>query len=402
MKIALMTNNYKPFMGGVPISVDRLAKGLREQGHEVTVFAPTYQGQKEEEGVFRYNTCMKRFIGGIVLPNPFDWRIEKEFRENHYDIIHVHHPILIGNTAVYLSKKYNIPLVFTYHTRYEKYLSYYTGGFIKFQKMMTLYLRMFFKKCSFIFAPTKGMEDYLTDVCRVPPEKVGILPTGLERESYLAGEPESNAVRTRFGAENMPLLLSVSRMAKEKNVEFLLEGLAETKALYKKPFKVLLVGEGPDRKALERKRDELGLQDTVIFTGAVPNQEIAPFYKAADGFVFASMTETQGIVILEAFAGKTPVVAVRASGVEDLVENGKNGILTPENPQEYAVQLTAFLNNGKERLRMTENAYARGLDFRQESVAREAIARYNEVIAVKLHENEERNKHGEPVSYSCG
>ena len=81
MKIALMTNNYKPIMGGVPISIERLARGLEDMGHQVTIFAPTYQEQQQEENVFRYATCMKHFIGGIVLPNPFDRRIEKEFRK---------------------------------------------------------------------------------------------------------------------------------------------------------------------------------------------------------------------------------------------------------------------------------------------------------------------------------
>ena len=151
MRIALMTNNYKPIVAGVPISIERLARGLEELGHEVTIFAPTYKERRtmrqltgrraagkwrfeavhaqtgserggEEENVFRYSTCLNRFVGGIVLPNPFDIRIEREFKEHCYDIIHVHHPMLIGRTAVHLSRKYQIPLVFTYHTRYEHYI----------------------------------------------------------------------------------------------------------------------------------------------------------------------------------------------------------------------------------------------------------------------------------------
>lgn len=400
MRIAMMTNNYKPIMGGVPISVERLAESLREQGHKVTIFAPTYQEEVEEEGVFRYKTCLKHFIGGIVLPNPLDRRIEKAFQEQAFDVIHVHHPILIGNTAVYLSRKYGIPLVFTYHTRYEKYLNCYTGGIVNFESVMPLYLSPFLKRCDFVFTPTKGIGEYLTSVCRVPEEKVGILPTGLKRESYSVKLSESESIRRRFGAEDMPLLLTVSRMAREKNIEFLLEGLAQTKELYQKPFKALFVGDGPDRELLERKSGEMGLKDTVIFTGAVPNQEIAPYYRAADGFVFASKTETQGIVILEAFAGKTPVIAVRASGVEDLVQNGENGILTEENTKEYAVRLTGFLREKQTRNRLAENACTAGLAFREEEVAREAIRRYNEVIAVKERQNEER-KHGKPISYSC-
>lgn len=407
MRIALMTNNYKPVTGGVPISVERLAGGLRALGHEVTIFAPTYKEQQEEEGVFRYKTCLNHFVGGIVLPNPFDRRIETEFRERSFDIIHVHHPVLIGNTAVRLAKKYHIPLVFTYHTRYEQYLNYYTGSIFDFSSLMKRYLCSFLKHCDFVFSPTKGMEDYLLKECNIPWEKVGILPTGLEKKNYSVIQSESSYIREQYAAEEIPLLITVSRMAKEKNVGFLLDAIARTKSIYQKPFRVLFVGDGSERKELEKKSQTLGLQDTVIFTGNVPNQEIAPFYQAADGFLFASKTETQGIVILEAFAGQTPVIAVRASGVEDLVQSGMNGILVQEDAGIFASELTKFLGNPERRKLLAENAKATGLQFHEEAVAQEAIRRYNEVIAAVEQRNEccfirtDGGKHGKPVSYSC-
>lgn len=400
MRIAMMTNNYKPFTGGVPISVERLAQGLRELGHEVTVFAPTYHDEEKEPGVFRYKTCIQHFIGGIVLPAPFDRRIEQVFEEQAFDVIHVHHPVLIGNTAVRLSRKYQIPLVFTYHTRYEKYLREYTGNIFSFEKAMKLYLKLFFRRCDFVFAPTEGIGSYLTDKCGVAPEKTGVLPTGLLPESYEAKQAQSEEIRRAYGAEACPLLLTVSRMAREKNLEFLLEALAQAKALYRKPFRALFVGDGPDRELLEKKRDALGLEDTVFFTGSFSNQALPPYYKAADGFVFASKTETQGIVLLEAFAGKTPVIAVRASGVEDLVQDGENGILTGEDTKEYAEKLTRFLCDGKMRARLSENACRAGLSFREEEVAHEALRRYNEVIAERERQSKER-RHGKPISYSC-
>ena len=197
MRIALMTNNYKPVLGGVPISIERLAGGLKALRHEVTIFAPTYNEQQQEENVFRYATCMKRFVGGIVLPNPFDARIEKEFQEHTYDIIHVHHPMLIGRTAVRMSRKYGIPLVFTYHTRYEQYARCYTKGILRLERVMPLYLRTFFQNCSVVFAPTEGMGQYLTQECRLDPEKVGILPTGIENRNFQTKEEEAAAVRAR-------------------------------------------------------------------------------------------------------------------------------------------------------------------------------------------------------------
>ena len=125
MKIAMLTNNYKPFIGGVPISVERLAEGLRSLGHQVTVFAPEGAGWEEEPDVVRFRVLYEWRDKGLVIGNFSDSRIEKRFREEQFDVIHVHHPVVIGFTAVYLSKKYGIPLAYTYHTRYEEYLHYF-------------------------------------------------------------------------------------------------------------------------------------------------------------------------------------------------------------------------------------------------------------------------------------
>lgn len=401
MKIALMTNNYKPFVGGVPISIERLAEGLRALGHSVTVFAPTYKEQQEEENVFRYATLTKHFVGGVVLPNPLDWRIEQEFRQQEFDLIHVHHPMLIGRTAVYLSKKYRIPLVFTYHTRYEQYLSYVKGiaamerfaaekngsvselsedclRLIK-DKFMPAYLNTFLKHCDFIFAPTAGMERYLGEVCRIPYEKLGVLPTGLQGEHYLASAREKRILREKYGAVHKPLFLTVSRMSHEKNVDFLLESLARLKTDCHRDFKMLMVGDGPDKAYYEKHSKTLGLQDNVVFVGTVPNVETPAYFAAADAFLFASKTETQGIVVLEAFAGATPVLAVEATGVSDLVRSGRNGMLTEEDPEAYARALKDFLEGRCDRLALSENAFQTALAYREEAVALRAVHYYNRV-----------------------
>ena len=403
MRIALMTNNYKPFLGGVPISIERLAGGLEALGHQVTVFAPTYEEQAEEENVFRYATCMKHFIGGIVLPNPFDRRIEQEFQRKSYDIIHVHHPMLIGRTAVYLAKKYRIPLVFTYHTRYEQYLSYVKGirmleenaawedsPFWREQKrllcliqekLVPAYLHTFLKHCDFVFAPTKGMQDYLERVCRLPYEKIDILPTGIEARHFKVTEEEKAAVRRQYGAEEIPLFLSVSRMSHEKNINFLLESIQRVRERCQKPFKVLMIGDGPDKKDYERKCRELHIEQEVIFTGTIPNAEIAPYFTAADAFLFASKTETQGIVILEALAGQTPVYALDATGVSDIVRDGENGFLSPENKDIYSDRILDFLSGNVDRKKLSENALNTALEFQEEAVAVKAVQIYNKIIA---------------------
>lgn len=387
MRIALMTNNYKPVMGGVPVSIERLKRGLEAQGNQVTVFAPTYREQEQEENVFRYATCMNRFIGGIVLPNPFDLRIEKEFKRQQFDIIHVHHPMLIGRTAVYLSGKYGIPLVFTYHTRYEKYAECYTKGLLKLDSLMPLYLHTFLRHCDFVFSPTAGIRDYLETICKVPGHRLGILPTGIENRNFCVTEEEKNRIRRKYLPEGLtgdiPLLLTVSRMAQEKNVTFLLESIAMLKRRYRKPFRMVLVGDGPDRVRYEKLCKELDITEETVFTGMLPNQETAAYFGAADAFLFASKTETQGIVILEAFAGGTPVLAVRASGVEDLVDTGVNGVLTEEDREAYCSALLDFCEGRLDRAYLSANASASGLLYREETVAQEAARVYNEVVRAR-------------------
>lgn len=406
-----MTNNYKPFIGGVPISIERLAKGLVKMGHEVTIFAPTYSEEAfanewEDTGgieVFRYASLMQRFVGGVVLPNPLDPRIEAEFRKHSYDIIHVHHPVMIGRTAVYLSKKYHIPLTFTYHTRYEQYLCYVKGirrleegasregnilgGMEKRMlfgiqdKLVPLWLNTFIKHCQLIIAPTKGIKDYLVDTCGYDDHKVAILPTGIEKAHFEVREERKADIRARYHAGNMPFFLTVSRLAREKNVSFLLRSVAAFKELYHRPFRFVIVGDGPNRMEYETLCQTLHLEEEVIFAGKIRNEDIAPYYAAADAFLFASKTETQGIVILEAFAGATPVIAVDASGVRDLVKNNINGYLCPEEEEELAEKILSFISDESLKMKLSEAARMEALEFCEDSVAGYAVQLYNNVIA---------------------
>ena len=129
MRIAMFTNNYKPFIGGVPISIERLSNGLRKLGREVVVFAPDYGVCETEEHVVRYKTIYQKNRDGLMIGNCFDSKIERQFLEGRFDVIHVHHPMISGFAALYLEKKYGIPVAYTYHTRYEDYLHYI--GFLK-------------------------------------------------------------------------------------------------------------------------------------------------------------------------------------------------------------------------------------------------------------------------------
>lgn len=330
MKIAMMTNNYKPFVAGVPISVERLAGGLRALGHQVVVFAPSYDDQQEEEDLVRYGSLLRGIVGGFSVPNHLDPRIEREFRKGGFDVIHVHHPMMIGTTARYLSWKYQVPLVFTYHTRYEQYLHYI--GLSGLKGIMPAYLHRVLKRCDLVLAPTPAIQDYLEDIAIDAP--VEVLPTGLSDSSFLPNEDRAQQLRRELAGDRTHLFCTVARLAKEKNLEFLLESLWYYKQRAGASFRLALIGDGPDRSKLLKRVKMLGMEEEILFVGQIPNEEIKNYCKASDLFLFASKSETQGIVLLEAMAAGTPVLALKATGTEDIVVNGENGYMTEVSGEE--------------------------------------------------------------------
>ena len=397
MKIAMMTNSYKPFVAGVPISVERLTEGLRRMGHEVVVFAPSYDMQEEEKDVVRYGSLLRNVAGGFSVPNSLDPIIEERFREEDFDVIHVHHPMMMGEAARYLSKRYEVPLVFTYHTRYEQYLHYV--GLSGLSRLMPSYIRHCTTPCDLVIAPTPLMKEYLEEISVKPP--VSVLPTGLPMDSFLPDEEKAAQIRRMYLRGRKHLFVSVSRLAKEKNVEFLIRSVKLIKERRGSDFKLLLVGDGPERKHLQRLAEELGVQEEIVFVGAVPNEEIRNYCHAADLFLFASRSETQGIVLIESMAAGTPVLAVRATGTEDVVICGENGYMTNVSEIEFSEKLMDILEK-KELQILTEGAKKTADNYRSDLIAAKAEKIYMEAIRRRARKEEERHfrKRGDVVYFS--
>lgn len=385
MKIAMMTNNYKPFIGGVPISIERLSEGLRAIGHEVVVFAPNYKGQEEDENVVRYHSFIKGIVNGVSVPNSFDTKIEKEFKEGHFDLIHVHHPMLIGRTALHLSRKYNVPLCFTYHTKYEQYLHYIKAPFLA--DLVPYYVNDYISQCDMVFAPTPSMRDYLSEIGSGT--SLAVLPTGIGSESFKADKGEVESLRNELLGEKKYLFCTVARLAKEKNIDFLFRALAMRKSRlmnentdmsggYGSDFRLAIVGEGPYRNELEKIAEKLNIRDEVVFVGKVSNEQVKNYCKAADLFLFASMSETQGIVLLEAMAAATPVLAINATGVRDVVVNGRNGYMTGVSEKEYNNRLESLLTQDREYLK--QGALETAEKYKMQEIAKSAAVYYNTAI----------------------
>lgn len=384
----MLTNNYKPYVGGVPISIEYLAEELRKIGHTVYVFAPSYAKQEDEPYVIRYPSFPVA-IAGAPVPNILTGMFRQKMRELQIDLIHVHHPAIVGNVALALRRQLGIPVVFTYHTRYEEYL-YYVKSLQQVERctgVINGYLRYFCNHCDLLLAPTPGIEKHLIDEKGVE-TPVEILPTGILEENFY---PEKNMVceiRKRYLQGADYLFCTVARLAKEKNLDFLLEALKKTKealAFQGKTFHHLMIGEGLEREHLEQKCLELGLEGQVIFLGNVDNRQIKNYQAACDLFLFTSKSETQGIVVLEAMAAGTPVVAVDATGVKDVVKTKENGMLTAEDTECFAEAIEQTLCRPGLYAELSRQAKKTAIEYKETKVARRAERLYLQLLSNSQH-----------------
>ena len=386
MRIAMFTNNYKPYIGGVPVSIEHLAAALRERGHEVYVFAPTYEGQEEEPYVIRYPSLPLK-VAGAPVPNALTKLFLKKVKELEIQVIHVHHPAIVGNVALHLKRKLGIPVVFTYQTCYDQYL-YYIKPLEQLEKctgMVQRYLKGFCQKCDLLLAPTPEIRRHLWQRGVTVP--VGVLPTGIPGSRFYG----NGHLRPKLLGDADYLFITVSRLAKEKNLFYQLSELAILKELLSaqgKTFRHLIIGGGPGEEELKKEAKRLKIEENLIFTGNIPNDAIPDYLAASDLFLFTSKSETQGIVILEAMAAGLPVAAVDATGVRNVVVSGRNGMLCPEGSGWLADTILTLLRCPEKYRRMQQAAVETARAYSEELVAERAESYYRSVEGRKLWSNQ--------------
>ncbi|NMA82964.1 MAG: glycosyltransferase family 4 protein [Epulopiscium sp.] len=380
LNIAMFTNNYFPFVGGVPISIERLAEGLRRQGHRVYIFAPLYPEpyHQEHSDTMRYKLLryLRRAEFNLPIINIFSPKIEKDFKELNIDVIHVHHPFWMGTKGLRLGKKYKIPVILTYHTRYEKYAHNVPVIGPIFKNMLPHYMvKRFAKKCDGVFAPTDTAKEYLRNLGIN--RYIQVLSTGIDFDTYEQIPTETiEKIHDKYKQGVEFLFCSVARLTQEKNLYFLLEGLEYLKKNMKTSFRCMVIGEGPEKDSLLAKVKEKQLEDCILFIGRVSPDEIYSYYKASDLFVFASKSETQGMVLLEAMAGKCPVVAVQASGIDDVIINGYNGFKTKEEAHLWAEAVQSVIEHPEQLQKMSDQAYEFAGNYSIDVMAQKALQVY--------------------------
>lgn len=384
LNIAMFTNNYLPFIGGVPISIVRLTKGLIARGHKVIIFAPEYPKQKttDVKYIIRCRLLMlyKSKTFNFHIANIFSRKIEKEFVKYNFDVIHVHHPFWMGSKGLELGKKYGLPVVLTYHTRLEKYAHNLPFFKKSFKNLLSHKLiKIFSQKCDAVIAPTNSAKKYLENI-GVSRQKI-VMPTGIDFDYFQYSDlKQIEDIRKKYRPSDGLLLCSVSRLSKEKRLTFLLEGIKYVKLYVKTPFKCIIIGDGPEKEILLNIIKKEGLTDTVELVGSMDPERVCMYYTASDIFVFSSQSETQGMVLLEAMAGGCPVVAVRSSGVNDVIINGYNGFKTKADMNLWAEKLIYLMENPKILEEISLNARDFSNKFSLDQMAKITVEVYNAAL----------------------
>lgn len=384
MHIANFTNTYLPVISGVVRSVRAFRDELTRQGNNVFIFAQEHGDFVDKDPfIFRYPSL--NLPTGVDIPaaipiSPFVDRLLSSIK---LDVIHTHHPFLLGQTAAAKAHELNLPLVFTFHTQYREYTHYVpipaeaVQNFLK--NAVDHWLRDFMKRCQHIIIPSESMRELLVDQYGLK-NNFTVIPTGIDLDSYRTADGERIRKKRRWDKDIV--MISVGRLASEKNWGTLLHAAALV--IRDIPhFRLVLIGDGPDRKDLEYLAKELGIRRRVTFTGSRPFSEVPSYMKAANLFGFASVTETQGLATLEAMAAGLPVIAVDASGTRDILNHGQQGYLVENNAEALAAAVKKLLSNPERMKKFAHAAYKRAQSFNIEKLTKSLLDVYEQAIYAK-------------------
>lgn len=352
-----------------------------EMGHQVHMVAPDYYSPTEDE------SWITR-VPAYYLPfDPEDrlmrygkaLEIAASSLRTDFDLIHVHTPFAAHYMGLKLAKRYGIPCVETYHTFFEDYMHHYLPVLPKWmlKRVARSLSRSQCNAMDAVVAPSQPMLNALRGYgVKVAAE---VIPTGLEDHSFVPGD--GVAFRQRYDLpEDRPMLLFVGRVAHEKNIGFLLRMMVELKQTHPEAL-LVIAGEGPALESLRRESRMLGLQEHVRFIGYLDRMtELNDCYRAADVFVFSSLTETQGLVLLEAMAQGVPVVAIAEMGTRSILKEGAGALISSQDESVFAGRVRRLLVNPAERVQIGQAAALYARDWSASTMAQRMVDFYRKTI----------------------
>ncbi|AHI56983.1 glycosyltransferase family 4 protein [Listeria ivanovii] len=380
MNIGIFTDTYSPQISGVATSIMIMENELRKQGHTVYIFTttdPNADREREEGRVFRLPSVPFVFFPERRVAVAGMNKFIKLVGRLDLDIIHTHTEFSLGLLGKRIAKKYNIPSIHTYHTMYVDYLHYIAKGKILTPSMVGKMIKTFCDSYDAIIAPTAKVRHHL--------EAQGIhklmytIPTGTDISSFAPVEKQQILDLKKSLGIGMDdsVILSLGRIAHEKNIDAIINAMPEI--LQKEPnAKLVIVGDGPVRKDLEKIVETKNLEEHIIFTGAVDWENIGLYYQLGDLFVSASTTETQGLTYAEAMAASLPVVAKRDESIEGFLTDRETAFLFDQDDElaDLLVQIltdknmaTLVANNGRVKVEsISADQFGRNIEAMYEEI----------------------------------
>lgn len=387
MRILMVSDVYFPRINGVSTSIETFRRTLAEQGVEVRLVVPRYGDEPEMEGIVR---VPGRPVPGDPEDRIVNWRaMHSATLEAAKDcnLIHIQTPFVAHYAGLKAARSLGLPVIATYHTLFEEYISHYApwlpAGWLK-ARARALSRRQC-NQLDAVVVPSTAMQRRLEEYGITSPRHV--LPTGIPTAQFAGGD--GAAFRYKYGIlSNRPVALFVGRVAHEKNIGFLLESLIHTRRL--RPDVLLVVaGEGPAMDDLKAQVKRLGLRDSVQFIGYLDRVQALPdCYAAANVFVFASRTETQGLVLLEAMAAGLPTIALAEMGTLDILASGRGAISPPAVPKVFGEAVGDYLNRTGAWPMWREAARSFANEWSDTAMASRLAALYTEQIALKNAEKQ--------------
>ncbi len=379
MRLAMFSESYLPRISGVVHSLSAFVSALRAEGHRVFVVAPRVPGyQDTDPDVFRYPSIRTR-EPDFPLGFPYARGLWRTLGSLNLDLVHAHAPFLMGAAAARLARRRGLPLIFTHHTLYDEYVHYAPGPKRLLRPLTRWYTTRYANRCDCVIAPSHALAVRLR--AQGVRSRIEVLATGaLDPELFQSLDP--SWVRPGFGLPpGPPLLVTASRLAKEKSVDLVLQAFAQV--LRGHDALLLVVGGGPEEEALRQLAEQLNLGNRVVFAGMQPHRRAVECMAAADLFVYGSQTETQGLVIVEAMAVGVPAVAVKSLGVGDAVRDGVTGFLVPPSADVLTEKVIHLLDNLPLRRTMAARSKEAAQEFALPALTRRLVEIYRSLLLVR-------------------
>ncbi|WP_455211740.1 glycosyltransferase [Kaarinaea lacus] len=381
MRILMISDVYFPRINGVSTSINTFKNELESLGHQVTLIVPQYTAtEKTESTIVRVPA---RYLPLDPEDRAMRWRKVYKLLEtlpySNYDILHIQTPFIAHYVGVSLARKFNIPRVETYHTYFEEYLYHYIPFLPKawMKYIARHYTKTQCNDLDAVIVPSTAMQKVLLHYGVKTFTEV--LPTGIELEKFRGGD--GIRFKKKFGIPlDRPILIFIGRVAFEKNIDFLLRVI--DKVRHSIPNVLLLIaGEGPSLAHLKKLTDKLRLKDNVLFLGYLDRStELLDCYACGDAFVFASNTETQGLVLLEAMALGIPLVSTAVMGTKDILAPNKGALVCNESIDEFTTGVITLLKDNQLREKLSLEALEYAKTWSAPIMANKLIRFYEHVI----------------------